>query len=138
MSKRRRGRSNLAGAPLAKLTQELLGRQEKWILKENAPDDDHRVRPHDVNHCFSSKFRKYVHTDDRIVVATPHIVNAGFKLNEIVHVYTAFGRPVHAANDATARKFSFGVAAGQLLERLQHPILIEQSVPKIRVTVDPK
>ena len=42
-------------------------------------------------------FGKMVRADDRIVVATPHIIHARFELNEVVDVRLIFNRPVHAA-----------------------------------------
>src|SRR2546427_4503551 len=118
MLDRRRGRRSLSSSPFAKLSQELLRRYKERILLEDAADDDHRMRPHDVNHRVSSKFRKMVRADDRVVVATPHIIDTRFELNEMVDVRSTFNRPVHAADNATERKSSLGVAAGQLLERL--------------------
>jgi hypothetical protein len=105
---------------------------------KDAADDDHRMRPHDVNHRFSPKFRKMVRADDRVVVATPHIIYTRFELNDVVDVRSTFHRPVHAADNATERKSALGAAAGQLLEHLQHPILIETAVPKVRFGVGPK
>src|SRR5258708_5083132 len=69
----RSGRRSLPGTPFTKLTEELPRRYKEWILLEYAPDDDHRMRPHDINHCASSKLRKIVYADDRVVVALPHI-----------------------------------------------------------------
>ena len=68
----------------------------------------------------------------------PHIIHPRFELNEIVEMGSIFGRPIHVADDAAERKSSLGVAAGHLLERLQHPILIETAVPKVCFGVGPK
>jgi hypothetical protein len=89
------------------------------------------MRPYDVNHRVSAKLRKIVHADDRVVMATPHIIYPRFERDEIVDVRSAFSRPVHLADNPAERKSAVGVAAGQLLERLQHPILIETAVTKI-------
>src|SRR5579864_3492910 len=119
------------GPPLANFTQELFGRYKKRIVLKNAADDDHGMRPHDVNHRVSSKFREIVGADHGIVVAAPYIVHTRFELDEIVHMRSTLGRPFHVANDATERKSSLGIAARQLLENLQHPVLIEVTVTKI-------
>jgi hypothetical protein len=119
-------------------SQELLRRHKERILMENASDDDHRMRPHDVNHRVSSKFREMVCADDRIVMATPHVINSRFEFDELVDVGWIFNRPVHAADNAAERKPSLGVAAGQLLERLQHSILIEASIAKVGFGVGSK
>ena len=76
------------------------------------------MRPHDVDHRFTSKFGEVVRADDHVVVATPHIIHTRFKLNELVYARSIFNRPVHTAANATEREVSLNVAAGQLLEHL--------------------
>src|SRR5580692_4133292 len=106
------------GPPLANFTQELFGRHKKWIVLKNATDDDHGMRPHDVNHRVSSKFRQIIGADHGIVVAAPYIIHTGFEFDEIVHVRPAVSGPFHVANDAAERKTTIRVAARQLLENL--------------------
>jgi hypothetical protein len=118
--------------------QELFGRYKERILLKNATDDNQWMRPHDIDYRVSSKFRKMVGADDGVTMATPHIIDTGFELNEIVDVGSTFSGPVHPANNATERKSILGVAAGQLLKHLQHPILIETAVPKVCFGVGPK
>ena len=118
--------------------QELPRRHEERIVLENAADDDQRMRAHDVNHSVSAEFRKVVGADDRIIVATPHIIDPRFKLNQIVNVRLTVRHPVHAADNATQGKSSLGIAARHLLERLQHAILIEPTVLKVGVRTAPK
>jgi hypothetical protein len=96
------------------------------------------MRPHDVHHGVSSKFRKMVGADDRVVVATPHLVDSRFKFNQIVDVGSIFNRPVHPADNAAERKSSLGVSAGYLIEGLQHSILIEAAVAKVGFGVCPE
>ena len=74
------------GSPFTNFTQELFRGHEERILLKNAADDDHRMRPHDVNHGIASKFRQMVGADDRIVVAAPHLIHPRFELDEIVNV----------------------------------------------------
>src|SRR5216683_2629792 len=111
--------------------QELPRRHEERIVLENAADDDQRMRAQDVNHCVSAEFRKAVGADDCIIVATPHIIDPRFKLNQIVDVRLTVRHPVHAADNTTQGKSSLGIAARHLLERLQHAILIEPTVLKV-------
>jgi hypothetical protein len=118
--------------------QELPWRQEERIVLENAADDDQRMRAHDVNHSVSAEFRKMIRTDDRIIVAAPHIVDPRFKLNQIVDVRLTVRHPVHAADNATQGKSSLGIAARHLLKRLQHAILIESAVLKVGFRAAPK
>jgi hypothetical protein len=100
------------------------------VLK-NAADDDHGMRPHDVNHCVSSNVREIIGADHSIVVAAPYIVHTRFELDEIVHMRSTPSRPCHAANDAAEWKTTVCVAARQAFEKLQHLILIEATVTKI-------
>jgi hypothetical protein len=93
--------------------------------------DDHGMRPHDVNHGISSNFREIVGADHHIVVAPPDIVHTRFELNQVVDMRPAVSRPFHVANDAAERKTAVRVVARQLLEKLQHPVLIEVTVTKI-------
>src|SRR5260221_868380 len=89
------------------------------------------MRAHDVDHSVSAELRKAVGADHRIIVATPHIIDPRFKFNQIVDVRLTVRHPVHAANNATQGESSLGIAARHLLERLQHPILIEPAVLKV-------
>ena len=91
--------------------QELPRRHEERIVLENAADYDQRMRAHDVNHNVSAEFRKAVGADDRIIVATPHIIDPRFKLDQIVDVRLTVRHPVHAADNATKGKSSLGIAA---------------------------
>src|SRR4029077_17197289 len=118
--------------------QELPWRHEERIVLENAADDDQRMRAHDVNHSVSAEFRKMVRTDDRIIVTTPHFIDPRFKLNQIVDVRLTVRHPVHAADNATQREASLGIAARKLLEGLQHAILIEPTVLKVGFSAAPK
>src|SRR4029077_12359651 len=118
--------------------QELPRRHEERIVLENAADDDQRMRAHDVNHSVAAEFRKMVSADDRIIVATPHIIDPRFKLNHIIDVRLTVRHSVHAADDATQGKSSPGIAARHLLERLQHAILIELAVLKVGFRAAPK
>src|SRR5258708_38908105 len=104
--------------------QELPRRYEERIVLENAADDDQRMRAHDINHSVPVEFRKAVGADDRIIVATPHIIDPRFNLNHMVDMRPTVLHPRHAADNATTGKSSIGIASTHLLERLQHTILI--------------
>jgi hypothetical protein len=127
-----------AGSPLAKFSQELLRRHEERILLEDAPDDDHWMSSHDVNHRIAAKATEMVRTDDRVVMAKPHVINARLKLDDIVDTRSICNRPVHTTTNATQGKSSLGVSAGQLLKDLQHPILIEAAIWKVDFGVGAK
>src|SRR5258708_15425985 len=118
--------------------QELPRRYEERIVLKNASDDYQWMRAHDVNHSVPVEFRKAVGADDSIIVATPHIIDPRFKLNQIVDVRLTVRHPVHAADNATKGKSSLGIAARHLLERLQHAVLIEPTALKVGFSAAPQ
>ena len=91
------------------------------------------MRPHDVDHRVTAESTQVVRANHRIVVTIPQIVDARLEFNEFVDVRWTLCCPVHSADDATERKHVVRVTAGELLEYLQHPILIEAAVAKVRV-----
>ena len=100
----RRGRITPTSSPLAKFLQELIRRHKERILLKDAPDDNHGMRSHDVNHRVSSKTTEMVSTDDRVVVTKPHVVYTRLELNDIIDMRPIFHRPVHTATNAAQRK----------------------------------
>src|SRR5258705_13702104 len=122
---------------VAHLTKKLLRRHIEWILLKDAADDDGRMRPHDVDHGVTAESAQVVRANHRIVVTSPQIVDARLEFNELVDVRSTICPPVHSADDATERKPVGRVTAGELLEYLQHPMLIEAAVAKVRVRVRP-
>ena len=127
-----------ASPSLAKLQQELFRRHIERILLKDTADDDHRMGPHDVNHRVSSKLPQMVSTDNRVVMAAPHVVDTRLELNHVVDIGLVMTRPIHSAANAAEGKTSLGVTAGQGFEHAQHAILIEAAIGKIDFGVDPK
>jgi hypothetical protein len=121
-----------------KFAQEFLRWYKERILLKNAANDDQRMRPHDVNYRVSSKLRKIVRADDRVIVVSPYVIDTRFELNEIFDVRCTFCCPVHMADNAAQRKSPRSVAAGELFEDLKHPILIETAVPEVGLGVGAK
>src|SRR5437899_4074844 len=119
---------------VAYLTKKLLRRHIEWILLKDAADDDDRMRPHDVDHCVTAESVQVVTANHRIVVTSPQIVDASLEFNELVDVRATVPCPGHSADDATERK-GVVLVTGELLDDLQHPVLIEAAVEKIRVRV---
>src|SRR5438132_8781069 len=117
---------------------EQLRRDVERIPLKNAADDDDRVRPHDVDDRVAPELGEVVCADHCVVMATPHFVDSRFELDHIVHLRSAVDDPFHVADDATERESSVRVAARQLLEHLQHSILVEAAVPKIGFDVRPQ
>jgi hypothetical protein len=89
------------------------------------------MRAHDVDHGVTAKFSEMVGADHRVVVVFPYVIDARFKLDEIVNAGLPFRCPVHSTNDTAKRKSSGGIATGDLFERMQHSILIESSIAKV-------
>jgi len=55
--------------------QELPRRHEERIVLENAATTTNGCVAHDINHSISAEFERVVGADDRIFVATPHIID---------------------------------------------------------------
>ena len=134
----RRRRIIPTSSPLAKFSQELIRRHKERILLKDATDDNHGMGSHDVNDRVTSKTTEMVSTDDRVVVTKPHVVYTRLELNHVIDMGSIFNRPVHTATNAAQGKSSLDVSAGQLLEHLQHPILIEAAIWKVNFGVDSK
>ena len=100
---------------------------------QDSADDDHGMRPHDVDYGVATELPQAICTDDGIVVAAPDIIHAGFEFDQVLDVRLTICRPVHAANDTAQGEPALGV--GKLFECLQHRVVIEAAVPKARVGV---
>jgi hypothetical protein len=72
------------------------------------------------------------------MVASPYIVDARFELNYVIDMRSGFNHPIHATNDPTKRKSSFGISARQLLEYAKHAIPVESAVAKVDLGVGAK
>ena len=107
-------------------------------MLKNSANDDHRVRPHDVDDRVASEFRQIVDANDRILAATLELIHARFELDEIVNVRSSICGPVHLTDDATKRKSRLLVAAGQLLKLLEHVVLIEPAISQVGLGADSK
>src|SRR6185295_11305102 len=115
----------------SKFRQKLLRGYEEGVPLKDAADDDHRMRPHDVDHGVAAELLRPVRADHRIVVTTPDVVDAGFELDHVVDECPAFGKPIHAADNTAERKWMRRVTTGELLEARQHSILIEVPAAKV-------
>src|SRR3981081_3870986 len=56
----------LPTAAFAQLLQELIWRDEEWVLLEPSADDDHGMGPHDVDHDLPAKLGEMVRSSDRV------------------------------------------------------------------------
>ena len=96
-----RGCATPTSPTLTKLPQELPRWNVEGIALEHAADDDHGVRPHNVNHGVTAKLPEMVGANDCVVVMTPHLVYTRFKLNDIVDTRAILDGPVHTTTNAT-------------------------------------
>ncbi len=71
---------------MAKFPQEFVGGNIERILLEDAADDDHRVRSHDLDHLVATKLIEMIGTNDRVFVTPPNFIYARFEFNHIVDV----------------------------------------------------
>src|SRR6267154_2608612 len=105
-----------------------VGRHKERVLMEDPADDNHRVRAHDVDDCVTTKLCEVVNTNHRVLVTRPHVVHAGFEFYEIVYM-RSIRRPVHLADDTAQAEIA--LRRSQLLEHVEHPVLIEPAIPKV-------
>jgi hypothetical protein len=71
------------------------------FLLEMPPDNDHRVRSHDVDHDIPGELREMVGEDYDAVSSAPNIVHPRFYLDYMPGARLNFQRPNHPARDAT-------------------------------------
>jgi hypothetical protein len=55
--------------PFAQRTQELIRWNKERVLLQDAPNNDHGVCPHDVDHNVSAKLGEIIQSYDRVFVA---------------------------------------------------------------------
>jgi hypothetical protein len=135
MSGRRR-RAGPTRPTLSKFSQEFVWRNKERVSLKDAPDNDHRVGAHYINHLVASKLTEMVGTNDGVFVATPNIVYARLELDDVVDMRSILNRPVHTTTNATQRIFAAGVAVGQLLEYRNHAIWIEAAIGEVDVGIN--
>jgi hypothetical protein len=71
------------------------------FLLEIPPDNDHRVRSHDVDHDIPGELREMVGADYDAVSSAPNIVHPRFYLDYMPGARLNFQRPNHPACNAT-------------------------------------
>ncbi len=98
---------------------------------KHTSDDDHRMRPHDINHLVAAKLPEMVGANDRVFVTPPNLVHPRLELDDIIDMRLISNRPVHTTTNATQRICSPGAVAGQLLEHRDHAIWIENAIRKV-------
>ena len=69
-------------------------------MLEDSTDDNHGMRPQDINDCVAAELPKMIRADHRIIMATPQIVHARFEFDDILDAGWISDRPIHPAYDA--------------------------------------
>jgi hypothetical protein len=121
----------LRSAALAQLPQELIRRDEEWVLLEDSADDDHRMGPHDVDHDLPAKLGEIVRSSDRVPVPRQQVVQPCFVLEQVIDARPILQRPFHVGDQAGQREVLLSTAFEDFLEESQHPVLIEVAVAQI-------
>ena len=114
--------------------QEFVRRNEERVLLEDAADDDHRVRPHDVDDDLTAKLGEIVDSYDRILITRQNKVQSRLVLHQIVNAGSIFERPFHVRDQASAREPLLRTPVQYLLDQSEHAVLIEVTITKIRVS----
>src|SRR2546425_3582403 len=118
-------------AALAYHSQELIRRDEEWVLLEDSADDDHRMGPHDVDHDLPAKLGEIVDSYDRIFIPRQYVVQPCLVLHEIINAWAVLQGPFHVGDEACQREALLSAVLQHLLDQSQHPVLIEVAIPQI-------
>src|SRR5579863_4391290 len=110
-------------------------RKEEWIVLKNSADDHQRMSPQNIDHRVAVKFSKVVCAYHCVIVASPNLIHARFKLDDVLHADWIADNPVHPAYDPAQRIIAFAIAACNFLERIEHAILIKSSISQIRLGI---
>jgi hypothetical protein len=92
------GRCVALRVSFAQLPQEFIGWNEEWVLLEYAADDDHRVRPHDVNYDLPAKLGEIVQSYDRVLIARQNVIQPRLVLHQVVDPGSIFKGPFHVGD----------------------------------------
>src|SRR5262245_32538344 len=86
-------RRGLGAATFAQLAQESVGWHEERIFLKDSADDDQWVGSHDVDNPVATGSGKIVRANNRI--GSRHEVHSRLVLEQDVHTWWSFHRPVH-------------------------------------------
>ena len=95
---------------LSQFLQEFIRRHEERVLLQDAPDDDHRVRAHDVHDDLCSKLEQVVCSADGVVILGQYEVQAGFVLHDVIDAGAVLQCPFHVGNQP-GQRIALGFAA---------------------------
>lgn len=86
------------------LPQHLVGRDEEGVLLEDAPDNDHRVGPHDVHDYFGTEPGQIVSSAHGVVVLGQDVIEPGFVLHDVLNAGPVLQRPLHVRHQPGQRE----------------------------------
>jgi hypothetical protein len=91
-------------AMLRQFPQELIWRNEEWVLLDNSPNDDHRMGAHNVNYDVCAKLGEVVRSYNRVFILRQNIIQPRFVLDEIVNSGQISQSPFHVGNHPGQRE----------------------------------
>src|SRR6266404_1317165 len=71
------------GPLLAQFKEKLIRGNEEWVLLQNAPDNDDRVRAQGVHYHARAKFREIIRADHDVLVLRNNVVDSRLELDQI-------------------------------------------------------
>jgi hypothetical protein len=92
------------GAASADLPQEFIRRHEEGVLLEDAANDDHRMRSHNVNDDIPAKLGEIVRSDDRVRIPRQNIIQPGLILHQVIDTRPVFQGLFHMGNETSQRE----------------------------------
>ena len=122
------------GVSFTQFPQELVRRNKERVLLQNAADNDHRVRPHDVNYNLPAKLGEVVDSYDRVLISRQNVIQPRLVRHQVVDPRSIFEGPFHVSDQPSEREPLLNAAVEDLLNQSEHPVLIEVTIAQIRVS----
>src|SRR5579862_186478 len=113
------------------LKQKLVGWDKERVRLQNATDNDHRVRSHNIHDDAGAKLGAVVRSYHRIFIAWQHVIEAGFVFYEIVDPGHVFQRPLHMGHQPRNFIALLRPCLQYLFDEGQHSILREVPIAKV-------
>jgi hypothetical protein len=128
MSDRRTKCSGPCRSSFAEFFEELVRLNEEWILLKNAPDDDYRMGPDDVDDDVSAKPGEIIRADDRVRVPGPHLIDLCLELQQKIDTRSLFQGPFGVRDVSTDGKPVLSTTLEHIFEQRELSIRIEGAI----------
>jgi hypothetical protein len=112
-------------------SEHLLGRDIERIFLEDAADDDHRMRAHDVDHGTGIELGQVIGADHRVVLRGQRMVQARLVFDDIVHAGPVFERPFHVGDVAGNFPRRSITRINHFQQGFDHPVLVEMAILEV-------